>query len=60
MSGLTLATAPLLPWWAIIGFAAAALAVLAYGAFRRASGIAWRFLALAALIAILIDPSLVE
>ncbi len=33
---------------------------LAYGAMRRARGIAWRLLALAVLVAILVDPSLVE
>jgi hypothetical protein len=60
MTGLTLATAPLLPWWAIGLFAALALAALAYGAIRRAKGVAWRLLALAALLAILVDPSLVE
>jgi hypothetical protein len=60
MNGLSLAFQPLLPWSAIIAFAAAAALVLAFGIFRRARGILWRFLALAALMAILVEPSLVE
>ena len=60
MTGLTLAFAPLVAWWAIAAFAAAAALVLAYGAVRRARGIAWRFLALAVLLAILAEPSLVD
>ncbi|HUK60198.1 MAG TPA: hypothetical protein VLV50_13290 [Stellaceae bacterium] len=60
MSGLSLAFSPLLPWWAVAAFAAVAALAVAFGAFRRARGIAWRLLALAALILILVDPSLVE
>ena len=60
MNGLSLAVAPLLPWWAIGTFAAAAILVLAYGAVRRARGVAWRLLALAVLLAILTEPSLVQ
>ncbi len=60
MSGLTIAFSPLLPWAAIIAFAAVAVLVLAFGAWRRARGLTWRLLALAVLLLILIDPSLVE
>jgi len=60
MSGWSLAFSPLLPWWAIAGFALAAAALLAFGAWRRARGTAWRLLACAALATIAADPSLVE
>src|SRR5579862_4304351 len=59
MSGYSLALSPLLPWWAIAVFVAAAVLALGFGGFRRARGLAWRFLALTALVLILIDPSLV-
>ncbi|HXP31717.1 MAG TPA: hypothetical protein VN832_11540 [Stellaceae bacterium] len=60
MNGLTIAAAPLLPWAAIIAFAALAAAALGYGAWRRARGTAWRLVAVAVLLLILIEPSLVE
>ncbi|HTT78399.1 MAG TPA: hypothetical protein VMF86_01855, partial [Stellaceae bacterium] len=56
----TLAAAPLLPWSAIAGLAAAALLLLAFGLWRRARGTLWRGAALAMLLAILVNPSLVE
>ena len=59
-SAYALATAPLLPWWAIAVLAGAALLVLAPGIWRRARGIAWRGAAVAMLLAILVNPSLVE
>ena len=59
-SAYALATAPLLPWWAIAMLAGAALLVLAPGIWRRARGIAWRGAAVAMLLAILVNPSLVE
>jgi hypothetical protein len=59
-SAYTLAAAPLLPWAAIAGLAAAALLLLAFGLWRRARGILWRGAALAMLLAILVNPSLVE
>src|SRR5216684_2042211 len=59
-SAYALATAPLLPWWAIALLAAAALLMLAPGIWRRARGIAWRAAAAAMLLAILVNPSLVE
>jgi hypothetical protein len=59
-SAYTIAAAPLLPWWAIAALAVLGLLVLALGAWRRARGIAWRTAALAMLLAILVNPSLVE
>src|SRR5690348_9680275 len=60
MIGWSLATSPLLPWWAIGAFVSAALVLIAFGAWRRARGIVWRLLASLALAAIVINPSLVE
>src|SRR5579864_2395545 len=56
----SLAAAPLLPWWLIALFAGAALVMLAPGIWRRARGIAWRGAALTMLLAILVNPSLIE
>src|SRR3954468_13960809 len=56
----TLAAAPLLPWWAVIALAAAAALVLALGLWRRAGGVWWRMAAVLMLLAILVNPSLVE
>ena len=39
----TIAAAPLLAWWAIVGFGIAALLILGLGVWRRARGVAWRF-----------------
>jgi hypothetical protein len=58
-SAYALATAPLLPWWAIAALAGAGVPVLALGLWRRARGTLWRALALAMLLAILVNPSLV-
>ena len=58
-SAYTLATAPLLPWWVIAAFAGAAVLLLALGLWRGARGILWRSGALAMLLAILVNPSLV-
>jgi hypothetical protein len=60
MSGWSLAFAPLLPVWAIIGFALAASATLGIGFMLRARGTAWRVLACLALVLIAASPSLVE
>jgi hypothetical protein len=59
-SAYTIAAAPLLPWWALAALAGAALLVLALGLWRRARGIAWRAAAAAMLLAILVNPSLIE
>ena len=56
----TVAAAPLLPWWAIAALGGAAVLVLALGLWRRARGTAWRGLALAMLLTILVNPSLIE
>jgi hypothetical protein len=60
IAGYAIATSPLLPWPAIIAFAALAVLILGFGAWRRARGLAWRLAALALLLLILANPSLVE
>src|SRR3954452_7148371 len=59
-SAYTIAAAPLLPWWAIAALAGIAVLVLAIGAWRRARGVFWRAAALAMLLTILVNPSLVQ
>ena len=59
-TGFTLAAAPLLPWWALALFAGAAMLLLGFGVWRRAPGLPWRGLALAVLLAALVNPSLIE
>ncbi|HZS82136.1 MAG TPA: hypothetical protein VFA50_04650 [Stellaceae bacterium] len=59
-TAFTLAASPLIPWWAIGALAALAVAILGFGAWRRARGLAWRLLGLAALFVTLINPALVE
>src|SRR5258708_36782014 len=59
IAGYSIATAPLLPWLAIIVFAALGLLFLAFGAWRRARGLLWRIAALIVLLLILANPSLV-
>jgi hypothetical protein len=59
-SAYTIAAAPLLAWSAIAALAAAGLLVLALGVWRRARGVAWRGAALAMLLAIIVNPSLIE
>src|SRR5579862_7909418 len=59
-SAYALATAPLLSWWMIALLGLAAALMLAPGIWRRARGIAWRGAALAMLLAILVNPSLIE
>jgi hypothetical protein len=60
IAGYSVATAPLLPWVAIAAFAGLGAALLAFGLWRRARGVTWRFGALLVLLAILTNPSLVE
>ncbi|MFQ5773453.1 MAG: hypothetical protein ACE5GS_02935 [Kiloniellaceae bacterium] len=57
---LTIAWTPLLAWPVIAALAAAALAVLGLGLWRRAQGIGWRVLAVVALLLALANPTLVE
>jgi hypothetical protein len=59
-SGYTLATAPLLPWWAIATLAGLAVLVIGFGLLRGARGLFWRFAAIAVLLVVLVNPSLVE
>jgi len=56
----TLATAPLLTWTEIALLGAGSALVLGFGLWRRARGLAWRAIALAMLLAALINPSVVE
>src|SRR5262245_40672266 len=59
-SAYTIAVAPLMAWWFIAALAAAAVVVLAVGLWRRAGGLWWRTAGVAMLLAILVNPSLVE
>jgi len=59
-SAYTIAFSPLIPWWAVAALAGTASLVLALGLWRRARGVAWRGLAVAVLLAILVNPALVE
>ncbi len=59
-SGFALAAAPLLPWWLLALLIGAAVVLLGFGIWRRAPGLGWRGLALAALLAALVNPSLIE
>ncbi|HEY3911971.1 MAG TPA: hypothetical protein VGM07_19085 [Stellaceae bacterium] len=59
-SGFLLSAAPLLPWAAIAVLAALCLLCLGFGVARRAPGLAWRAIAIGALLAALINPSLIE
>ncbi len=60
IAGWGLAFAPMLPLWAVAAFAAAAVLLLALGAWRGARGLWWRAAGLALLLLILLDPSLVR
>ena len=60
IAGYSLATSPLLPWWAIGAFLALAVLALGFGLVRRARGTLWRLLATAVLAVILADPSLIQ
>jgi hypothetical protein len=59
-SAYTLAVAPLIPWLALAVLAGVAAVILALGAWRRARGLYWRGAAIAVLLAILINPALIE
>ena len=60
IAGYSIATAPLLPGTVITVFAVLGLLFLAFGAWRRARGVVWRLFAVAVLLVILANPSLVE
>ena len=55
----SLGLAPLVPWWLLGALGAVTAAVLGLGALRRAPGTAWRTLGAGALLAALLNPSLV-
>jgi hypothetical protein len=59
-NAFSLAAAPLIPWPAIAAVGIAGLFVLAFGVLRGARGVLWRVLAVAILLAALINPSMVE
>ncbi|HEX6442127.1 MAG TPA: hypothetical protein VF007_08075, partial [Stellaceae bacterium] len=59
-SAYTIAAAPLLPWWAVAGLAGTALLLLALGLWRRARGVWWRGAVALMLLAILVNPSLIQ
>lgn len=59
-SGVSLAAAPLLPWAAIALLALGGLLILGFGVLRRAPGLGWRAVAIAALLTALVNPSLIE
>jgi hypothetical protein len=60
VGAFTLATAPLLSWMAIALLGALCALVLGFGLLRRARGLPWRAIALAILLAALVNPSVVE
>lgn len=60
VGAFTLATAPLLSWVAIGLLAAVSALVLGFGLLRRARGLPWRAIALAILLAALVNPSVVQ
>ncbi len=59
-NAFSLAAAPLLPWYAIAALGAAGLLLLAFGVVRGARGVLWRIIAVAILLAALVNPSAVE
>ena len=59
-NAMSLATAPLLPWPAIAALGAVGVLALAFGVLRGARGVLWRMIAVAILLAALVNPSVVE
>jgi hypothetical protein len=59
-SAYTIAAAPLVPWWAITALAGAGVLALTLGLWRRARGLAWRGGVIAILLAILVNPALIQ
>ncbi|MBO0739693.1 MAG: hypothetical protein J2P48_24665, partial [Alphaproteobacteria bacterium] len=59
-SAFTLASAPLLPWWAIAALTGACALCLGFGVLRGARGLVWRGLAALILLAALVNPSVIE
>jgi hypothetical protein len=59
-NAFSLAAAPLLPWSAIAALGVVALLLLAFGVLRGARGVLWRMIAVAILLAALVNPSVIE
>ncbi|HEX2527404.1 MAG TPA: hypothetical protein VHL31_14040 [Geminicoccus sp.] len=59
MTGVDLVFDPLLPWWVIAVGAVLGVLAIALGIWRRSSGIGWRGLALAVVLAALAGPSII-
>src|SRR4051812_38745288 len=59
-AGSSIAFAPWVPWPVLIGLGAVALLLIALSAWRRARGVTWRLLAVAALWLTLANPALVN
>ena len=60
MSALSFDVAPMFDEAVLAGLAVAAVLIIAFGVFRRARGIGWRVLAIAALLLALLNPVLIE
>ena len=60
VSGFSLAVAPLLPWLMVALLAAVGALCLGFGILRRAPGLGWRAIAIAVLLAALVNPSLIK
>ena len=52
--------APFFPWWVLAALAVAGVALLSFGLWRRATGVAWRIIALGVALLALSNPSLVS
>jgi len=52
--------APFFPWWSLAALAVASVVLIAFGIWRRATGVVWRVIALAVAILTLANPSLVR
>ena len=60
LNATTLAFAPLVPWPLVIALAVLSALAIAVALWRRARGALWRALALAAILAVLANPSLIR
>jgi len=52
--------APFFPWWSLSALAAVSVLLIAFGLWRRATGVAWRIIALTVALLALSNPSLVR
>jgi hypothetical protein len=52
--------APFFPWWTLAALAAVGIALVTFGLWRRATGVAWRIVALAVALFTMANPSLVS